>query len=100
VAVRELVGMAGTGERRLERLFEREVGLSPRATCGVMRVQHAADRLRREPALPLAWLALEGGYADQSHFTREFRRLAGVTPAVYRTEQAAAAAARVQRTRA
>ena len=37
---------------------------------------------------PVTWadarLALEAGYADQSHFSREFRELSGVSPAEYR----------------
>jgi AraC family transcriptional regulator len=33
---------------------------------------------------PLAVIAMEAGYADQSHFTRSFRRHTGSTPAEYR----------------
>jgi len=33
---------------------------------------------------PLAEVALRAGFADQSHFTREFRRHVGVTPAAFR----------------
>jgi AraC-like DNA-binding protein len=31
----------------------------------------------------LAWLAYDCGYADQSHLNREFRELAGTTPAAF-----------------
>jgi AraC-like DNA-binding protein len=33
---------------------------------------------------PIARIALDAGFADQSHFTRAFRRYAGLTPAQYR----------------
>jgi AraC-like DNA-binding protein len=33
---------------------------------------------------PLAALALEAGFADQSHFTRSFRRRTGLPPGKYR----------------
>jgi AraC-like DNA-binding protein len=36
---------------------------------------------------PLASLALEGGFADHSHFTRTFRRAFGVTPARLRRQR-------------
>ncbi|HEY9548934.1 MAG TPA: helix-turn-helix domain-containing protein, partial [Kiloniellaceae bacterium] len=44
----------------------------------------ALDRLTAEPGIGWAELAAAEGYADQPHFTREFRALAGVTPGVYR----------------
>ena len=52
-------------------------------TAGVylreIRVQRAADALVRSSA-PLAQIALDAGFADQSHFTRVFRTAYGVTP--------------------
>lgn len=40
-------------------------------------------------ASPLAEVGFLSGYSDQPHFTREFRRRVGMTPAVYRSEFAA-----------
>jgi AraC family transcriptional regulator len=41
--------------------------------------------LLREPdRLPLADVATEVGFSDQSHFTRHFKRLVGVTPRQFR----------------
>jgi AraC family transcriptional regulator len=44
----------------------------------------AACELLRDPEWPLAVIAAECGFSDQSHFTRIFRRLAGTTPAQFR----------------
>jgi len=44
-----------------------------------------AERLLRHSAMPLAEVALCAGFADQSHFTKSFRRYRGVTPLRYRT---------------
>jgi AraC-like DNA-binding protein len=44
----------------------------------------AACELLRDPEWPLAAIAAECGFADQSHFTRVFRRMAGTTPARFR----------------
>ena len=48
-----------------------------------LRVEHARRELARG-ALPIAEIALQSGFANQSHFTRAFRKAHGVTPAAYR----------------
>lgn len=48
------------------------------------RLEHARRRLA-ERDLPLAEIALEAGFADQSHLTRTFKRFTGMTPGQYRT---------------
>jgi len=49
----------------------------------VVRFDRASRALRRSRPAPLARLAAECGYHDQAHMTREFRALAGTTPAAY-----------------
>jgi AraC family transcriptional regulator len=48
-----------------------------------LRVEEASRALAASAA-PLAEVALAAGFANQSHFTRVFRRATGMTPAVYR----------------
>lgn len=48
-----------------------------------LRIRHASTCLR-ESELPLTQIAYECGFADQSHFTRVFKRHTGVTPGAYR----------------
>jgi AraC-like DNA-binding protein len=90
IGVREVAVALGVGERRLERVFDRSVGLGPKALGRVMRFRHAAREIRlgRAGRTPRSWaaLAFSAGYADQSHLIREFRALAGVTPADYAAE--------------
>src|SRR3546814_20580487 len=54
--------------------------LAPKAWCRVHRFGRALERLAADPALFLADVAAAEGYADQAHFTREFRALAGLSP--------------------
>jgi AraC-like DNA-binding protein/mannose-6-phosphate isomerase-like protein (cupin superfamily) len=42
-------------------------------------------RMLTESELPLAEIALDAGFADQSHFTRAVKRFTSMTPAQYRT---------------
>lgn len=76
--VGELVRCARIGERRLERLFDRHVGLSPKRYLRLVRFRHAV--LRLETGTPAAEVAAEGGFADQAHLTREVHTFAGVPP--------------------
>jgi AraC family transcriptional regulator len=48
-----------------------------------LRIAHAS-RLLLDKEIPLAEIAYAAGFSDQSHFTRIFKRLVGVTPGVFR----------------
>lgn len=80
--VRDLARLAGLPERTLRRHVEAAVGLSVKALGSVLRFQRTLRLLAADgaPPLTLTQAALEGGYADQAHMTREFRRLGGFTP--------------------
>lgn len=63
--------------RTFRREFGTLVGLGPKRFSRVVRLRRAA---RRVSTVPLATLALEYGFADQAHMTREFVSLVGVAP--------------------
>lgn len=72
---------AGLSRYQVLRAFKRRYGLPPQSYR--MRVRMAiAQRMLREGAAP-AFVAAELGFVDQSHLTRHFKRVLGVTPAVY-----------------
>ncbi|MDO5701705.1 MAG: AraC family transcriptional regulator, partial [Bowdeniella nasicola] len=66
-------------ERTLQRLTRRRLGLSPKWLIRRRRLHEAAGRLR-DPGNELATLAIELGYSDQAHLTRDFRAATGMTP--------------------
>lgn len=70
----------GWSERQLERLFVAELGLGPKQFQRVLRFEHTLLQALLQPAVPLAQLALDGGYHDQAHMSHEFRRLCGHAP--------------------
>jgi len=68
----------GWSRRHLATRFREATGLPPKALARLIRIEHAAQRVRE--GTPLADIAYESGYADQSHFNRDFRELVGCTP--------------------
>lgn len=68
----------------LARVFRRRYGCSIGDYARALRVARAAGRLARQSAASVADIALAGGFADQSHLTRAFHALTGMTPAAYR----------------
>jgi AraC-like DNA-binding protein len=68
------------GERSLQRLTARRIGLSPKWLIQRRRLHEAAERLAGEEHPDLAAVAADLGYADQAHFGRDFRAVTGLTP--------------------
>lgn len=81
LAIPALAAGLGLSARQLERRFRAHVGLPPKAFARVARFDRAVRRLG--DGTPLALLALDCGYADQAHFSHEFRSLAGMAPRAY-----------------
>lgn len=90
----DLADAVGLSLRSLERLVREYVGLTPKWLIGRHRMQEAAQLLATSDPPPLAELAATLGFADQAHFTRQFRAVIGETPRRYAL---AAASARTHR---
>jgi AraC-like DNA-binding protein len=73
-------------ERTLQRLAARRIGLSPKWLIQRRRLHEAAELLASAGPLDLAGVAAGLGYADQAHFTRDFRTVTGLTPGRYAAE--------------
>ena len=76
--------MAATSVRTFQRRLK-ESGLSYSDLVGELRFETAA-RLLRETDTTALEIALEVGYEDPSHFSRAFKRLAGISPREYRRQ--------------
>ncbi|MGY4479629.1 helix-turn-helix domain-containing protein [Bradyrhizobium sp. USDA 3364] len=74
---------AGFGRSRegFSRMVRRELGVAPHAFRLLARLNLARTLLRAGE--PIAAVAADAGFADQSHLTRLFRRTFGTTPGVY-----------------
>ena len=63
------------------RVFRAEVGMPPYTYLESVRIRHAQRLI--ESGLPLAQVAVEVGFSSQSHLTRCFKKIIGVTPGQY-----------------
>lgn len=77
--MQEIAACHGGSQRQFERTFRAAVGLPAKQFASILRYRRAAVLIGR--GVPLAEAAAEAGYADQSHMSNEFRRLAGASPA-------------------
>ena len=65
------------------RAFRSSMGVAPHSWLLTRRVEVAKQKLR-DSRLPLAEVAMACGFADQSHLTRVFTRMVGVSPGAWR----------------
>jgi AraC-like DNA-binding protein len=78
----ELEAITGLTRYDLCRQFKMAFKTSPHRYLLMRRLEHARPLLRGSG--PLAEIAVEAGFADQSHFTRAFKAAFGLTPGRYR----------------
>jgi AraC-like DNA-binding protein len=81
-ALAELAAERGLSRYQLIRSFRDEIGMPPYAWLAQYRVARARTLL--EQGHRPAEVSALAGFADQAHLTRWFRRVVGVTPALYR----------------
>lgn len=80
----ELAREAGVHPVHLSRVFRRCVGEGIGDHVHRLRIRTACERML-VPYASLAELSFGTGFADQSHFTRSFRKITGMTPAAFRS---------------
>lgn len=75
----ELAGVAQVSASHFKTLFKETVGMPVHQYVIRQRVEYATELLQRGET-PLAEVALEAGFANQSHLARCMKRLIGITP--------------------
>ena len=83
MSVRELVDHSGVGERRMERMFDKYVGVSPKVFSRIVRFRGVVRSIETADSFGLLDTALSFGYFDQSHMIHEFNEFAGTSPLAY-----------------
>jgi AraC-like DNA-binding protein len=81
VSLDDLAFLAGTNRFSLIRMFRRAYNVTPHAFQIRLRIERACRLLRA--GIPVHEIAPIVGFSDQSHLTRHFARVVGLTPARY-----------------
>ncbi|MBL8699279.1 MAG: helix-turn-helix transcriptional regulator [Alphaproteobacteria bacterium] len=81
LTLQDLAALAGLSVFRLVTVFRREVGMPPHRYLCHVRIRAARALLGR--GVPPAIVASEAGFFDQSHLSRHFKSICGVTPGQY-----------------
>jgi len=82
VSLEQLAQLVSLSIEHLVRVFSAEMGLPPHTYQTQVRISRAKTLLAK--GYSISDVARHTGFADQAHFTRQFKRLNGVTPGVYR----------------
>lgn len=81
--VANLMKRYNLSERQLERKIKALIGIPPKTFLRIVRFERAYRMLTQSSYEKLSDIAFDLGYADQSHFIRDFKTSAGFTPKVY-----------------
>lgn len=83
LSLAQLAELAEMSPSQFKVVFRRTTGLPVHQYVIRARVEYASDLIARD-RLPLSQIALQAGFANQSHMSRCMKRLTGVTPATLR----------------
>jgi len=81
--IKRLEELTGYTSRTLQRQFQNDMGMSPKAFSRIVRGQMAVHNISQGTQVTFSELASDLGFSDQSHFQREFKNLISTTPLNY-----------------
>ena len=80
ITVKELTTTLNITERTLQRNFIEHVGIPPKKFAKVIQFQASFNQVTAESYSRLTDIVYENGFADQSHFIRDFKKFTGLRP--------------------
>lgn len=85
LSIEEIASRVNLSHRHLERLFQKEIGMSPAEFSIKIRINHARNLLLNT-SNQISFIAMECGFLDTSHFSRRFRTEFGKSPSEMRKD--------------
>ncbi|WP_227498566.1 AraC family transcriptional regulator [Synechococcus sp. PCC 7336] len=85
VSILDLATLTGMSESHFSRSFKQSVGVSPYRYLTQQRVERAKQLLEQR-SMAISTIALDCGFANQTHLTKVFRQMTGMTPKAYQKQ--------------
>ena len=81
--VEQLASLFNIEKRKVQRLFNIYVGVSPKWVIKKYRLHEILERLEEQGNIDWQQLITELGYFDQAHFIKDFKQFVGKSPTTY-----------------
>ncbi len=79
----------GISKRKLERIFNKYVGVSPKSFYRISRFQKVFSKIINQEKVDLTFEAYQNNYYDQTHFLKDFKTFTGCSPTQFLNEKRA-----------
>lgn len=80
LTIGQLSDTLSVGRRQLERMFKDQLGTGPKTYQRIIRFTNAYRHIQENENRVWTDITYDNGYADQSHFIRDFKEFAGAAP--------------------
>lgn len=84
---KKLAELVGVSQKHLIHLFSKQVGLNPKSLARVIRFQRVLETLEKPETADWLEIAINCGYYDQAHFSRDFYTFSGLNPSHYLSQK-------------
>jgi AraC family transcriptional regulator len=85
LSILDLATLTSMSESHFSRSFKKSVGIAPYQYLRQQRVERAKQLLEQR-SIEISTIALDCGFANQTHLTKAFRQITGMTPKVYQQQ--------------
>ncbi len=81
--IKSVASQLDYNQRRIERLFNSQVGMTPKEYSRILRIEQARAYIKKNKGGSFATIAYDLGFYDQAHFINQFKNVEGITPREY-----------------
>jgi AraC family transcriptional regulator len=85
ISILDLAKLTHMSESHFSRSFKQSVGIAPYQYLMQQRVERAKELLKQR-SIVISTIALDCGFANQTHLTKVFRQMTGMTPKAYQKQ--------------